>query len=103
MKILGPMLLLLIAAAPTWAADEDEPTLFEQLMIRPQRDIFSEGDIKREKIERSLPGMTDAEPPQSGWDTFIDMIANADVNQASPQQRVMIEKLNDPDFNRLPR
>ena len=110
MKRFLPLLIVLLAA-PSWAAEKDEPatgdddspTLFERLMVTPERDAFTDGDRKRAELERSLPGMTDAAPAKSGLDLFLDAIANADVNQASPGQKAMIEKLNDPDFNRLPR
>jgi hypothetical protein len=102
-------LLILGAAGSASSADrgskadgDDEPTLLERLMIRPRRDEFSDADRRRAAIERSLPGMTAAPPPESGWDEFLEALANADINKAGAGQRVMIEKLNDPDFNRLP-
>ena len=86
------------------APDEnaDEPTLFERLLVTPRRDAWSESDRKRQKLERSLPELTAEPPPLSAWEEFLLSIANADVANASPAQVKMTEKLNDPDFNRLP-
>ena len=95
--------LMVVASGPAWAATQDEePTLLERLLITPQKDLYSDADRKRHDIERSLPG-ANAPLPESGWDAFLDSIVNADVNQASTSQRTMIEKLRDPDPNRLPR
>src|SRR5574338_66227 len=95
--------LMMVASVPSWPAPADEePTLLERLLITPQKDLYSDADRKRHDIERSLPG-SDAPLPESGWDAFLDSIVNADVNQASAGQRTMIEKLSDPDPNRLPR
>ncbi len=100
-------LLILLASAPSaWSAgadDENEPTLLERLLVTPQRDAFSEGDRKRAAIERSLPGVTDAPPPETTGEAFLDALLHSDINQAGEGQRVMIEKLNDPDPGRLPR
>jgi len=110
MKRWMPLLIVLLAAPPAWTADrdkqaddEDSPTLFERLMVTPRHDVFSDNDRRRAEIERSLPGMTVEEAQKSGFDVFIEQIADADINKASPGQKSMIEKLNDPDFNRLPR
>jgi hypothetical protein len=95
------LLLAVLAATPVWA-DDDEPTVLERLLITPRKDTYSDADSKRHAIERSLPG-ADAPLPETGWDAFLDTLMNADVNHASHEQRVMIEKLNDPDPGRLPR
>ncbi len=97
-------MLMMAAAVQAWPEEGkgDEPTLLERLMVTPRRDIYSDADSKRHMIERNLPG-ADTSPPETGWDAFLDSIANADINQASASQRTMIEKLDDPDANRLPR
>jgi hypothetical protein len=100
-------LLMLAAAAQAAPADkpssnDDDATLLERLLVTPRDDLYSSGDRHRHAIERSLPGPETGLPP-TGWDAFLDSIANADVNRANPEQRLMIEKLDDPDANRLPR
>lgn len=97
-------IVMMAAAVPAWPAEskDDEPTLLEQLLITPRRDAYSDADSRRHMIERNLPG-ADAPVPETGWEAFLDSVAGADINQASTSQRTMIEKLNDPDANRLPR
>jgi hypothetical protein len=99
------MLLMMAASVQAWPAEsssDDEPTMLEKLLITPRKDAYSDADSRRHALERSLPG-ADATPPETGWDSFLDTLLNADVNNASHEQRVMIEKLADPDPGRLPR
>ena len=89
-------------AWPQTASQDDESTLLQQLLITPPSDLYSDSDRQRHAIERSLPGV-DAPVPETGMDTFLYSIVNADINQASTSQRTMIEKIHDPDPGRLPR
>jgi hypothetical protein len=85
------------------AEEAEEPTLLERLMVTPPDDAYSDDDRKRAKVQRSLPELGTEEPPEpSGFDQFLMSVANADINKASPGQKKMINKLSDPDFNRLP-
>ncbi|HZP13255.1 MAG TPA: hypothetical protein VFB36_12625 [Nevskiaceae bacterium] len=96
-------IVMMAAGVQAWPDQkDDEPTLLEQLMVTPRKDVYSDADSRRHMIERNLPG-ADAPLPDTGWDAFLDSIANADINQATASQRTMIEKLSDPDPNRLPR
>lgn len=103
------LLALITPAASALAAEQDEghdeePTLFERLMVTPPDDAYSDDDRRRAKIERALPELGTETPPQnSGFDQFLMSIADADINKAGPGQKKMIEKLSDPDSNRLPR
>ena len=104
--------LSLVASAASVAADtpdkappdakSEEPTLLEKLLVTPRKDLYSDADRKRAAIERSLPG-SDLPQQETGWDAFLDTLLDADVNHANHEQRTMIEKLDDPDTNRLPR
>src|SRR4051812_44301433 len=94
------LLLMMAACVQAWPAEEsskdDEGTLLERLLITPRKDAYSSGDARRHAVERDLPG-AEAPLPDTGWDAFLDTLLNADINRANPEQRVMIEKLSDPD------
>src|ERR1043166_2308597 len=93
----------LAQAAPAQdASNDDDRTLLERLLVTPREDEYSKSDARRHAIERSLPG-ADAPLPETGFDNFLDTLLKADINQAGTEQRVIIEKLHDPDINRLPR
>lgn len=83
---------------------QDDSSLLERILITPPSDEFSDRDRRRRKIEKSLPGMgTEGPAPETTGDRFLDALLYSDVNKAGSGQRRIIEKLDDPDSNRLPR